>query len=259
MMRLQFFAVVTLIVFLLSTTARCRADLVLTVVGTAATEDFDGFTGAGFSPTPTAGQLDSNTFRLLGMSDGDLGFGGTGTTGDYARGFSTGGVTTGGVYAFDVGGGNIAAGVQPGGSDFTPGSLTVRIRNDTGETLSGLDVSALGYYLNNEERAQRVTISGSFDDVNYLDVFSYETPEASDALGWQTEVIGERFNVPILNGQQFFLRIASDDLSGSGSRDELAIDALSITGFTAIPEPGSAAFLLAVGGLVSFGRRRGRA
>ena len=106
--------------------------------------DFTGFTGSGFAPSPAAGQLDSDTWRLTGMSTGDQTFGGTHTSDDSARGSDTGGTTTGGVYAFDRGGGNIGLGVQPTGSDFTPGEITLRLRNETGTTVTNINVA---YYL----------------------------------------------------------------------------------------------------------------
>ena len=49
---------------------------------------FDGFNGSGFTPGPATDQLDSYTWSILGLSDGDLNFGDTGTEGDFARGIS---------------------------------------------------------------------------------------------------------------------------------------------------------------------------
>ena len=49
-------------------------------------ETFDGFSGLGFSPSPATGQLDSDIFCVTGLSDGNLAFGDTATTGDFARG-----------------------------------------------------------------------------------------------------------------------------------------------------------------------------
>jgi len=62
------------------------------------TEGFDDFTASGFSPTPMIGQLCSNTFATSGWSDGSVAFGGTGTSGDFARGSTAGGVSSGGIY-----------------------------------------------------------------------------------------------------------------------------------------------------------------
>ena len=77
------------------TTAFAQADLPFT-------EDFSSFTGSGFTPTPAAGQLDSDDWSISGFGT-NVAFGGTGTSGDAARGTDTdGGVGTGGVYAFTV-------------------------------------------------------------------------------------------------------------------------------------------------------------
>ena len=85
------------------------------------------FAGGGFAPSPATGQLDSDAWEVAGMSDGNLDFGQSNVAGDFARGTHSGGVGTGGIYAFEVGS-NLILGVQPGASDFTPGSLTVESR-----------------------------------------------------------------------------------------------------------------------------------
>jgi len=75
------------------------------------------YDGSGFDPSPSVGDLDSDAWATSGMSDGTLNFGGTITSGDHARGTSTGGEITGGFYAFNIGGGDYTFGIQPGGSD----------------------------------------------------------------------------------------------------------------------------------------------
>ncbi|MBN1217568.1 MAG: hypothetical protein JXM69_01465, partial [Anaerolineae bacterium] len=124
------------------------------------TEEFTGFTGSGFDPNPGVGQLDSDIWSVTGLSDGDLLFGDSQTTGDFARGPSAGGVTTGGVYAFDVGG-NTILGVQPGGTDFTPGEIILRLQNNTGSTITQLDVSYDIWYRNDQPRANSLNFSYS--------------------------------------------------------------------------------------------------
>lgn len=193
--------------------------------------DFTGFTGSGFAPAPVAGQLDSDDWATTGWSDGSMAFGGTETSGDFARGSSSGGVGTGGIYAFDVGAGNIALGVQPGGSDFTPGTFTLRIQNNSGKTMNRADLSYNVYFNNDQPRANSLNFSYSDDDVTYTPVGALDvtSPEASDALGWQTvaqstSVTG--INVP--DGGFFYLRWTGDDVSGGGSRDEFAIDDISL-------------------------------
>jgi len=113
----------------------------LTITDTSATFviDFDNtvagvnngtFNGSDLSPTPDPGQLDSNAWKITGMSDGLLDFGGTGKTGDFAKGAFTGAVTSGGLYACEVQTGNYALGIQPTGADFNPGTLVLRPKGD---------------------------------------------------------------------------------------------------------------------------------
>ncbi|NLG35884.1 MAG: hypothetical protein GX548_11080 [Lentisphaerae bacterium] len=77
---------------------------------------FDGFTGSGFSPQPSAGQLDSDNWIVSGLSDGSLTWGGTQDSGDFARGSRTfGAITQGGIYSFTDSPGGNCLGVQPTG------------------------------------------------------------------------------------------------------------------------------------------------
>src|SRR6187549_1616796 len=87
-----------------------QAQLSVAATATTYTVDFDGtvagvgngvWAGSGFQPAPTAGRLDSDAWRIMGWSDGNLGYGGTRVTagGDYTRGVSASGVATAGMYA----------------------------------------------------------------------------------------------------------------------------------------------------------------
>ncbi len=195
-------------------------------------ENFSTFTGAGFDTTPAAGQLDSDTWRITGMSEGDGTFGGTHTAGDFARGTSTGGITTGGTYAFNVGSGNIILGVQPTDPDFTPGTITLRIQNTTGSPITDLNVAYDIFYRNDQPRSNSLNFGHSTDDMTYTMVgaLDFTTPLAADALGWQsvarsTTITG--LNIP--NGDFVYLQWRGNDAGGSGGRDEYGIDNVSVT------------------------------
>lgn len=142
-------------------------------------ENFDAFQGAGFVAAPSAGELDSDVWRISGLSDGDGTFGGSFTSGDFARGFSTGGSATGGVYAFDSGAGNNILGVQPTGTDFSPGEIVLRIQNNGG-LVERIHVSYFIRYYNDNDRSNSMNFSFSVDDVNYSPVAmaDFTTPEA---------------------------------------------------------------------------------
>lgn len=212
-----------------------QAQLQITAPNTPHTIDFNNFAGAGFSPTPAAGELDSDTWSVLGFDAGPLLFGGTGNTPstDFARGVSTGGITTGGVYAFDTGG-NIIYGIQPTGSDYTPGHTLLQIQNTSGAVIKDLTVSYDFYYQNNADRGNTWVLSYSTDTVsaNFINTAAGDTtPAALNASAVWTSVARTvtLTNVNIPQNGLFYLRWSSNDLLGSGSRDEIGMDNIVLT------------------------------
>ncbi|MEQ9425076.1 MAG: LamG-like jellyroll fold domain-containing protein [Cyclobacteriaceae bacterium] len=199
---------------------------------TTQTIDFTGFDASGFVPSPAAGQLDSDTWSITGFSFGDLAFGGTQTSDDYARGSSSGGVGTGGIYAFDIGSGDIALGVQPGGSDFTPGELILRIQNNTGGTVSQIQVDFDIYEFNDQGKANSFNFSYSDDNISYTNVPSldFTSTETAGASAW---LVNNRTTTltgfTLTDGDFFYLKWTGDEVSGSGSMDEFALDNVAIT------------------------------
>ena len=104
------------------------------------TTNFDTFAGTGFDPTPAAGHLDSDIFRIAGFSD-FIAYGGTATTGDLARGFAGADAVTEGVYA-STNGADRALIVQPSAAEFENGGyIEVKIQNTSGSTASQFDVA----------------------------------------------------------------------------------------------------------------------
>jgi hypothetical protein len=218
------------------------AQLDVAALNTAYTVTFDAtlagvnngvFTGSGFAPSPASGQLNSNAWASTGMSDGASAFGGTNTSGDFARGSSSGGVTGGGFYAFEVATSDYALGVQGTGGDWTPGTITLRVQNTTGGTLTSLDVAYEAWVYNDQGRANSLNFSWSLDDVSYtpvgaLDLTSPETADGSPA--WTRNDRNTTLSLSVANNDYIYLRWESDDVSGGGSRDEFALDDISVTG-----------------------------
>lgn len=211
----------------------------ITTTGAPVTyEDFTGFTGSGFSPTPAAGQLNSNNWAITGFSEGDLGFGGTRTTGDYARGNTAVAVGTGGVYN-NTGLGTDKIWIQPGGSDFTPGTMTARFQNNTGAAIIEISASYLIYFLNDQGRSNSLNFSWSTDDLSYTDVgaLDFETPVAASgglaSVNRSTTITG----LNIADGDFFYIRWSGNDESGSGSRDEYGIDDITLNVTTVATGP----------------------
>ena len=238
-----------LLLFLSSGTL--MAQLILTNAVPSASVDFSNnmqttvgsnpsqpFTGAGFSPNPIiAGRLNSNAWSFTGWSDGNLNFGATNISGDYARGTSTTAQTTGGVYAYTGVPGtaaNPSMMFQPGGSDFDPGTVTLRLQNNGTTIISQLALSYDLFVRNDQGRSNSFNFSWSTDNNTYTDVVAldYASIAAPDALGWlqvgtspsrSTNITGITFTP----GSSFYLRWTSTS-TGAGSRDEVGIDNIAV-------------------------------
>jgi len=195
---------------------------------------FSGYGGAGFAPTPGPGQLDSDAWIVTGLSDGEMAFGDTRDSGDFARGASSGGVTTGGLYAFSLPIGFNGFGVQATSSDLTPGALVLRLVNDAGAPVTGLDLGATVYVLNDGDRSASLVAEWAFSLDGPWTAFTTPlvTPEAAaGAPAWTSAslsgVTAPGFVVPA--GDEVLVRFLFDDAAGSGARDELAIASITIT------------------------------
>lgn len=216
---------------------------------TPVSETFNAFDGSGFSPTPGAGQLDSDNFVARGFSDGSMGFGDTKTAGDFARGTSTGSETQGGVYSFETSTGDFSLGVQPIGDDFTSGSFIVRYVNDTGGLIDDFNVEYEIKVYNDKDRSNSFNLSHASSGTCETDPGSltftavskadYSSPETADpSPSWQT--IDRGVHVAGLNLASmdcFYLRFTGDDVVGNGSRDEVALDDLTVTANPVTPLP----------------------
>lgn len=269
-------------ILLIIVSPAAHAAFSLPTAGITYRETFEAFTGAGFSPTPTTGQLDSNTWIVTGLSDGMMTFGDTRTTGDFARGDSNGGVSTGGVYAFEVTATtmNRGLGVQPAGSDFTPGSFFLKIENTSGSAFSGFDASYLRAVRNDQSRANSFDwgylvsssnlTSTELGSSTFTLLDAYTSPEAANASGsppWSTTNVAAPTQTTTIDpGQFIYMRWFSDDVSGSGSRDEFAIADFSITPLaaaapvSAVPVPPTVLFgIVGLVGMAAVRRRRAAA
>lgn len=212
------------------------AQLSITNLSANFTIDFDNtvsginngqFNGTGLNSSPSSGQIDSDGIRVTGLSDGDATFGGTHEAGDFARGTSVGDETTGGLYSFEVSTGNYALGIQPGTGDWTPGTIEIKIDNSTGSTIKKLEISYNIYVFNNAGRSNSFNFSYSDDGSTFQSVSSIDFTSATVADGsptWSANSKSIIISVNVSNGSTFFLRWEGDDIGGSGSRDEFALD-----------------------------------
>jgi hypothetical protein len=192
---------------------------------------FAGFAGSGFAghEVATAGQLPSDNWSATGWSDGALSYGESKTTGDYARGVANSAVSTGGFYSFMLGPDDASLGLQPGSSDFAPGSLTLRLANETGWPLYGLEVSYELRVRNDQGRSSSFELAVAGDDESFVAVPSvaYVSPLAASGSEWQlTKAAAAVTSLQVPPAGYAYVRFTSGDVGGSGYRDEFALDDL---------------------------------
>jgi hypothetical protein len=236
-LRLHWFSPLLILLLMTQVTIAQKS---LATLGVPVVENFTGFTGTGFVPAPAAGQLDSDEFSTAGFSGANVAFGGSCTTDDCARGSDPDGVTTGGVYAFAHTGEDVGLGVQPAGSDFTPGSFTVRYTNNTGVAVAAFAVAYTIWDYNDQGRANSFNFSHSFDCSTFSSVAALNFTSTEIAAGspaWASTPRSGSFALggSVANGSNFCIRFTGDDVSGSGSRDQFAVDALSMSAQIALP------------------------
>ena len=122
-------------------------------------ENFDSFRGTGFAPTPAAGQLDSDIYRVTNADGADGSFGGTHTgVSEFSRGEDPDGVTQSGVYAFNPNSGtDYIFGVQPDGASFTPGTFEILLTAGNNYNSLEIDVDFMSY--NDASRSNRLNLT----------------------------------------------------------------------------------------------------
>ena len=197
--------------------------------------NFTGFTAAGFAPTPTAAQLDSDVWRVVGLSDNpNPAYGGTYTTGDFARGVIVGSAdpVTAGVYSPSA---NAALVLQPTGAEIENGGfIEAQLVNTTGFTATGFDIAFDWAYRNSGGRADVLQFSYSTDGSTFVTVpaAAFTTPGAAASsvpatfsLQNETLSIG---NVLVGDGNALYLRWTHVASTGGGNRDEFGIDNVAV-------------------------------
>ncbi|PZU07238.1 Calx-beta domain-containing protein [Sphingomonas sp.] len=199
--------------------------------------DFADYTAAGFSPGASAasGQLDSNVWRIVGLSDlpnPEYGF--TAGSGDFGRGVINGSAdpTGGGTYSPSA---NHAIVLQPTGSDVDNGGfIEARIQNTSGATATSFDVAFDWAYRNSGGRSQNVQLAYSTDGTSFTTVpdAAFSTPGAADAAVagvFSNQNVAVTVDGTVAAGGYLYLRWINTGSTGSGNRDEIGIDNVGVT------------------------------
>ena len=229
-----------------TTTLNSPAGLQVKLVDTSYKIDFDNtvdgvnldtFQGAGIAKIAEAGQLDSDSWAFTGFANGNIGFGGeSAEDSSYENGISEGDEIDTGMYAFNVGTSldeNYTLGIQPGGIDFNPGTITLKIQNQTGATMTSASIGYKVYIYNDQAAPSRIRFSygssatGTYTDQVIADVVSPATADL--APGWKAYY--RVVTIPtgnIVNNAYYYIRWSGLLVSGTGAQDEFAIDDIEV-------------------------------
>ncbi len=193
---------------------------------------FNDFMASGICLNPEIGQLNSGEWSISGMSNGEVPFNGCEVgSGDFSRGYSLGNVISGGIYSFQVNEDERALGVQPTSSDFSPGSIILRLQNNTGESISILQISYDLWVNNNKGRSSYWHMSTGVDIAPFI--FHANMSDTSlmleDTLGFVKIEKSFTFSeMDLADGKFLYVKWEGGDVAGSGSRDEFAINNIQI-------------------------------
>lgn len=207
--------------------------------------NLDTFQGSGISKIAEPGQLDSDSWAFTGFSGGPINFGGESLEdSSYENGPSEGAEDDTGIYAFNVGTDipNYTLGIQPGGSgtsaDFNPGTITLRIQNQTGASATSFNIGYKVYVYNDQASSSKIAFSylptasadgaGAYTTLSTLDVTS---PAAADlAPRWKAyyRVATIETATAIPNNAYFYIKWSGSLVSGTGAQDEFGIDDIEV-------------------------------
>lgn len=219
--------------------------LQLEAVNTSYKIDFDStvdgvnlgeFLGAGISKVAEPGQLDSDSWQFKGFESGDVNFGGNSPEeSSYENGISDGNITETGVYAFNVGetAENYTLGIKPGGADFNPGSITLRIHNRTVAPITSLNIGYKVYVKNVEDSSTKVSFShklesaATFSDITAVDVASEATADLNPTWKAYYRVVTlTGLNIPA--DKHYNLRWSGTSTTATAAQDEFGIDDIEV-------------------------------
>ncbi len=193
----------------------------------------DSFLGDGFAPTSASGLLNSNAWAISGFTDGAIAFGGTSAEGlDFDRGISSGNTTVGGIYSFETLPNNYSLGIHPSTGDFAPGAVTLRFQNQTGSTITSLNIGYKVYVYNGQNAANSFNFSHSGDNTTYTSVagINISTPTTAEvSLGWTAYYrVVTLTGLNITSNNYYYMKWSGATVSGSGQFDDISLDDISI-------------------------------
>jgi hypothetical protein len=201
--------------------------------GGSLTVDFTGFDASGFDPEPAAGQLDSDDWAVVLAAGVELGYGEMANSlvnTPFAGGKEIMTVLVGdegGIYYYDTGTVNgTAMAINPKGV-FKPGTITLKVTNNTGGTLNGLDLGYEVYFYNGSAvKEASLMFSYSMDGQSYIPVAGTLETSLTTGVWSMAGVQASLTGLSMAQGEDIHLRFGGN----SAHKDEyIALDNIAMT------------------------------
>lgn len=195
------------------------------------------YQGVGISQDAEVGQLDSDSWAFSGFSGGNIAFGGNSVEdSNNENGASDGNVDDNGLYAFNVGTAqneNYTLGIQPGGTDFNPGTITLRMQNQMGAAMTSVNVGYKIYVYNDQPSSTKIAFSYSAAPTSGFveqSVVELNSPTTADlAPGWKAYYrVVTISGLNIASNNYYYFRWSGSSVPTTGLKDEFAIDDIEV-------------------------------
>ena len=216
------------------------------------TINFNSYDGTLLSPTSPG--ITSNDWAISGLKNQDIDFGETGNNKDFKGendGTGTGGKGGGeGIWAFETSSNDFSLGVLPAKKTFTPGTFTLKIQNNTGQSINSLTVDYDIFIYNLQDASNSFNFSHSVDNITYTPLvpLDFDSPTTKDGSpSWvQTQKSTDITGLSIADGSDYYLRWTGDSTAtGKGKSDLMGLDNVVLNA-SAIPEPATVAVTIGV-------------
>lgn len=199
-------------------------------------EDFEWFKGNGFTPGGSLeGTIDSDIVSTKSKEGSIVNFGDHVITGEFARGISEGEADLkGGIYAFNTGN-NIAFGIKPSATYYSPGLVKIRIQNKIpNSTITSLQIGFDIYFNNTTDEKTELNLYYSTDNNCFYKIEGgcFQTPRSASP-GWQKTsfsfiLTSDLHGVKMENDAFYYIKWKIDTGNGCVKSDEVAIDNFEI-------------------------------
>jgi hypothetical protein len=202
--------------------------------------DFDGFRADSTAAPGAITGINTNWFSIKGFTGANavnnVDFGTINNSPKLKLGVSNAvNPTASGIYAFktDINDtSDKALGFQPTGGDLTPGFIYFKIKNTSTQTINNITFGFTLEVKNNEARSNNIQIYHGSDTTfaNMTLMQTYVSPLAADPTpAWvDSNLLVNVTGLNVLPNAEYVFLIRTDDVGGSGSRDEFAINDLFV-------------------------------